>query len=960
MNHVTDLKLRESECDREPIHVPGAVQPHGAVIAVDPATWRTTHASENLHLFLGRTAPEALGQPLAELLGEAPLRDLLRQIQADFGQRVPTRINGIRSGDELLLLPHATPDGTICIDVLPEPDQGNRPSLLQQAQAILEALRLAQTSTGLCRIAVNSVRRATGFDRVMAYRFEEDGSGEVIAEDVTPGAQPFLGLRYPASDIPQQARRTYLLQRVRTIPDVNAAPAALLAAASRHPTELDLSASAVRAVSPVHLLYLRNMGVTATAVVSLIVGGRLWGMLVCHHDVPRLVAHDERVLFDLVGQLMACMLGTMAERDRMVERLVRKQALERIGKALAMAQRDPAASLAECSADLLALVQADGVVLSIDGRSVTFGSTPAAPTARAIRQLLKATIPGELAATASLEAEMDPSRKLDGFAGALVLSLPSSPDSDILWLRHELRSTVTWAGNPGKVPDPLTGKLTPRDSFAAWAEEVRGRSAPWSQAELDIARDLGRMIDEAQVRRADELQLARLRDSDPLTGLANRRQLEDQLTNAALAGHGAIFAYLDIDRFRGVNDALGRTAGDALLQQVANRLRVASRPNELVVRLGADEFGVLSLDASANQVAFRSRIAGILGQTFEVAGQRLQIHGSIGIATAASPNADLRDLPRLAEAAMRDSRLQGGNSTSLHAPSVSHDAAHHLSVEQALDEALRSDRSQFQLAFQPIVDARTGLLRSWEALLRWTHPGLGSVSPGVFIPIAERTGLIAAIGDLVLDRSLRILAEIPLRAAERNVYVSVNVSPLQLLQAGFPETLRAQRHELGIEPGRLCIEITEGVFTDEYAKAAIGSIRDQGVIVAMDDFGIGYSALSSLQRLPADVAKLDRSFLPDGAALTPDRVAFLGAVVALARTAGMAVVLEGVETEEQLNAAIAVGVDGIQGYFLSRPMSVEAAVAVSCQDPCQRPWSRHFASMRKAQAPAEGQAPAAE
>jgi EAL domain-containing protein (putative c-di-GMP-specific phosphodiesterase class I) len=322
---------------------------------------------------------------------------------------------------------------------------------------------------------------------------------------------------------------------------------------------------------------------------------------------------------------------------------------------------------------------------------------------------------------------------------------------------------------------------------------------------------------------------------------------------------------------------------------------------------------------------------------------------SIGISDSSASGSDVFGLLRSAEAAMRQSKMSGGNRISFFAQELRDRASHELEIEQSLDSALRSSRDQFKMVFQPIVDVATGALRSWEILIRWKHPILGDVPPGVFIPIAENSGLIAAVGDFAIEEALRYLVDAPINtdAREQNVYLSVNVSPLQLTRKGFAADLAAMLHARAIIPSRLCIEVTEGVFTNEEAVAAIGEIRQLGVLVAVDDFGVGYSALSSLQRLPADIVKLDRSFLPQqNAALTSDR-SFLAAVVSLAHTVGLKVVMEGIESQAQLDTVVLAGVDSIQGFYIGRPMPSEAAMALACQGIDERSWKQQFDSARR-------------
>lgn len=940
-----------AECDREPIQFPGAVQAHGAMLVVEPNTWRVTHASANLDRFLDLGATDAVGKPLSALLGEETVSLLRTAAQARRTNPSVTGIDAGLAGGRVRLLPFISTRGAICVDILREPPPDLAEPALAKAQRVIQALRLSRTSTGLCGIAVNDVRRLTGFDRVMVYRFDEDGSGDVTAEDHAAGIVSFLGLKYPASDIPLQARRLYMIQRIRVIPDVNAEPVALLAVAGGWPTDIDLSASWIRAVSPIHLQYLRHMGVAATAVVSLVVAGRLWGMLVCHHNTPLGVSADQRALLDLVGQVMSVMLGSLTESELTANRAQRQRALSSIAAAIARPEHSIAEAFAASASDLVSLVPAHGAVVTVGERAITVGHTPGPAAFRAISSTLGALAPDDINATASLrETIPDASVQLENFAGALYLPLPNCGGGSIVWFRRELSVTVNWAGDPAKrVADPVTGRLEPRVSFAAWREEVRGRSAPWIEADFGAVRELRRIVDEALVRRNEAELMLRLRDSDPLTGLLNRSAIERRLKAVAQLSPppSACLVILNVDRFSKVNELLGDAAGDALLVQIAHRLEVLLEPGDCVARLGSDEFGVLSTRGEAETLA--TRIHAVFGQAFDIAKQILQMYASVGVADNALEATNVSGLLRSAEMAMRESKAAGGNRISFFMRDLHNGLSRRLVIEQCLDESLRAHREQFELAFQPLVDVATGGLRSWELLIRWQHPSLGTVSPGVFIPIAESCGLIARVGDLVLEEALRHLVEVPPGAepGEQEVYVAVNVSPLQLTRPGFAADIAEMLHLRGITPSRLCVEVTEGVFADKNAVAAIGDIRKLGVLVAVDDFGTGYSSLSTLQRLPADVVKLDRSFLPELPAAQPSDWSFLTAVVALAHTVGLEVVIEGVETQAQLDAVVCAGVDSIQGYYLARPMASEVAMALSCQRNDERSWKAKMDAARE-------------
>lgn len=937
-----------TECDREPIQTPGAIQPNGALLVTEPVSGRVTMVSANLGSFLGIEAAAALGQPLAAVLGDEVAALLPNAANARRANPVYTGLNAGIAGNRVRLLPFIAASGAICTDIIHEPWPDPGEAALGQAQRVMQSLRQSRGSVGLCRIAVTEVRRITGFGRAMVYRFDDDGSGEVVAESLAAGNDSFLGLKYPASDIPRQARRLYLLQRVRVIPDVNATPAALLALPGQDIAGLDLSASSIRAVSPVHLQYLRNMGVTATAVVSLIVGGRLWGMLVCHHDEPRQVGADMRALLDLIGQVMSVLLGLLADAEADAARARRHHALGAIAAAAAKEDNTLDVALAASATALMDSVGAAGAIATIGDRTIAVGSTPAPAMLRMIMAAVAARTVDDLYATSTLPAICPPAS--DDLAGALYLPLPNCDGGSILWLRQGLNQTVSWAGNPAKLTaDPVTGRLEPRQSFAAWNEEVRGRSEMWTEADLKAARDVRDVLDKAQTRRNERALMRRLRENDSLTGLANRQTLENraEVISGLQLPRPAALAVVNIDRFHKIKELLGPDGAAAVLVQVANRLRVAAGPGEMVARTGPDEFAVLSETGDSTDVA--ARVFAAFDQPIDIGRHAVRVTVSLGVADTTACQGSGAGLVGAAEAAMRQARTDGGHSISVFQRSRHAEASRRMVLEHHLETAVRLHTDQFHLAFQPILGVATGGLVSWEVLLRWAHPVLGDVSPAVFIPIAESCGSIIALGDLVLRKALHYLMEPPpaMTLEDRDAYLSVNVSPIQLTRPGFASDLAEMLHMQGIQPSRLCIEITEGVFTSDEAVAALNDIRRLGVLVAVDDFGIGYSSLSALRRLSADVVKLDRSFLPRDDVRTASDDAFLAAVVALAHTAGLKVIIEGVETRRQLDAAVMSGADAVQGFLLARPMNGEGVAVLSAQEPDDRSWSATLDAARR-------------
>jgi diguanylate cyclase (GGDEF)-like protein len=914
-------------CEREPIHAPGAIQPHGAVLAALVDDRIVTHASANLATILGRPAGSVLGRPLGEAVGEAACRVL--QAAGPRDGTVPVQAYSLPAPDGGTLNLHAHRSGRhILIDIEPIRPKSGTGTPVTLAQSVLETFSLAATRADLCDLAVRGLRSITGYDRVMAYRFGEGGHGEVIAEACAPQLEPYLGLRYPATDIPSQARRLYLRHRVGAIADSSYQPVPLLVDPTRDDgTPLDLTHSAMRSVSPYHLEYMRNMKTAASLTIGLAQGQDLWGMLVCHHGTPRIAGPELRAVAEMIGQVVSLLIASLGESEEYVQRFERIATLRALIDRLAAAVPLPDA-LTAAKDDLLGLVEAEGALVRLSGKVVRLGRTPPLSDAQQALALLLSEAGGDVLALDDLGLrypELGSCRKL----GSGVLLLPLAPDTDdaILWFRPELSRTVTWGGNPAAhAVDPVTASIAPRVSFAAWKEIVKGHSAPWVKADLALARDL-RGVMAAELARRTKADLARLRHYDPLTGLPNRRLLEDWLAEAQReAGTDTAVLFLDIDRFKAVNDMMGHAAGDALLVEVARRLRAAACPGSKPARLGGDEFIVLCRGLDRDAVAeLGERIRQAMEAPVQIAGRLCHVSTSIGIAVAGQSGG--LDLIQAADMAMYVAKRHGGNRAKVFELSLYDHAAHEFELDRDLREAL-STGDRFRLLYQPMFGIAGGprKLAGFEALLRWRRPRLGWLAPESFIPQAEASGLILPLGEWILSKALREGRR--LASQDSGLSLAVNFSALQLAQPGFCSGLAELLQAEGFPPDRLCVEVTESMLTDAAISCALADVRTLGVKVAIDDFGMGYSSLSCLRRLPVDVVKLDRNFVKDVDG-DPRGADFVGAVIAVAHAAGMSVVVEGIETQAQFDIAATAGADVVQGFLFAPPLSATAAAELA-------------------------------
>jgi len=445
---------------------------------------------------------------------------------------------------------------------------------------------------------------------------------------------------------------------------------------------------------------------------------------------------------------------------------------------------------------------------------------------------------------------------------------------------------------------------------------------------------LGLFVRDLSERKAYEDQLVHNALIDPLTGLANRALLVDRLSGAVrrLGGSPGLLSvlFIDIDRFKHINESISRRAGDELLVQVAERVRSVLRPSDTAARFGADEFVVLceALSGEHEAMAVALRVEGVFSAPFVLGhspGREVYISAASGIALAGDPGTDAEDLVRDAETAMRRAKQHGGGRAELFDAEVRSRSMAYLETESELRRAL--ERRALSLYYQPVVDL-TGKLVKVEALVRWVQPSGRVALPAEFIPLAEETGLIVPLGEVVLqmacDQLGRWRSEHP-RLAELGV--SVNLSGAQLRPQGALERIVAIIERAGLPIGSLILEITESVLMDESTGAGnkLATLRSAGALLAVDDFGTGYSSLLYLRSYPLDMLKIDRSFV-SGLADNPEDAAIVDAVVKLGHSFGLQTVAEGVETLEQLARLRSLGCDLGQGYFWSRPLPPEDLV----------------------------------
>jgi chemotaxis family two-component system sensor kinase Cph1 len=476
-------------CDLEPIRWPGAVQPHGHMLVLDAHTLALVASSARWPTALRDAVLAALDHSALATLnpGSAP---------AGLGQ---LQLSG---GEQLAVAAHRTLAHVI-VECEPATADAGRPAPLDElVRQFLPRLQAEKSLRGLCALATDEIRRLTGFGRALVYRFDEDGHGEVLAESLAPGYDSYLGHHFPATDIPQQARALYLLNRFRLIPDASYQPVALVTVDGSAAREIDLAQSLLRSVSPVHLEYMRNMGTLASMSVSIVVEGRLWGLISCHHHTPRGLAAPTRTACEHLGQLLALQIEVKESNADAAERLELRQ----LTLAMVAYLADADASLQRLAQHpgLLRMARASGAAVVLDDAVWSIGEVPAPAQLVELAHWI-AGLGVEVYESDALAQHFAPAAAfVDRAAGVLALSISQVHRHVILWLRPELVRTVRWAGDPRKSVDE-SGRIQPRRSFASWTERIRGRSARWSSAETLAVRELREALIGIVLQRAEEL-----------------------------------------------------------------------------------------------------------------------------------------------------------------------------------------------------------------------------------------------------------------------------------------------------------------------------------------------------------------------------------------------------------------------------------------------------------------------
>ena len=586
-----------AQCATEPIHIPGAIQPHGCLLAFDAASLRLRHVSLNASEFLGDMPEALLGRAANEFL-PATVADALRQAASPGGAAEKSDIEFEGKPGRLEGVLHVY-HGMVILEL-----ERAQPSAEDRGAALGNAMRRIAGASDLASLsdaAARAVRELTGFDRALVYRFDRDG-GHVIAEAAHADMEPYLGLHFPESDIPRQARELYRVNWIRVIPDAGYG-AVPLVPALREDTHapLDLSHAILRSVSPVHLEYLANMGVCASMSVSLVVEGRLWGLVSCGHRAPREVPARLRAACESLGRIVSLQIGALESLDLERMRARKLDAMNALEHAMRMAKGSVLGALEFEPARLLEIAQASGAAIVVQGEEPRrVGVTPEPDLLNKLALWVGgAAGPAGVFETRELGGEIPQWKTADIASGVLAIVLPTPQLPCVLWFRPEVVHTVRWGGDPAKtLQAPSAGgapRIHPRHSFELWKEVVRGRSLDWGKAEVGAAQELRRLAIEIDLAHQVRKEQSAVRARDDLVAVVSH----DLRTPMSVVGmQAAIIQKLAASES---NEASIRLRASAqIIQRSSDRMVALLRD---LLDLGRIEAGRFEVEASPHAVA---------------------------------------------------------------------------------------------------------------------------------------------------------------------------------------------------------------------------------------------------------------------------------------------------------------------------------------------------------------------
>ncbi|MBK1642105.1 diguanylate cyclase [Chromatium okenii] len=952
---LTATSFDFSQCDQEPIATCGLIQPFGCLLVLNPLTLTIVACSANSAMYLGQEPEAVLDVPISQVI-TCLTEDLESCLTATAEDAAfcPSFFCAAATANNLTLdIRLHRWRGRLLLELEPQGDMAMDARLRGfDVEGFQQRLRHHTDPVAVSQAAVSAFRYLTNFERVVIYRFEPEDDGIVIAESMMTDTWPsIMGLRYPATDIPRQARALYCETPLRYAPSRDHSDVPLLSR-TLEPNAIDIGIAHLRAQSPIHRNYLKRFDVNGSMSLSIMAEDRLWGLVIFHHRAPHPVtSYTRRRLIEFTN----CLSGRLAlieERDRNHASELGMAEVNSIVNQIDIEQPFPESFVGKEQL-LCGLVNADLVQIYHRGQPLFLGQdcNLAPEQVHALLGFLR-TCPGPVWSTDCLSAEFEPAADYPHLlAGVMAVFVDERRDDILMFGRRRIKYTVNWGADPASLPFSAADEEQPfgwpRRVFQVWREERTHHARPWSAVAVATGLALKNLIQRVIVANASHFErlarsLERQRDQlrqsreemrhralhDTLTGLPNRAQFREALNEmiqiTQRSGEAFAVALLDIDHFKTINDTLGHDKGDVLLCAVAERITATLPAPVLTARLGGDEFALLLPPSALEPLAELERLVVALRLPIIAGAERFSITSSLGLALG-DGDAEPGNLLKQADLALYRAKENGRNCARPFDASLESQAHQRLEIDRVVLGRAPLDAIEILLQPQIAICAAVPQCR-FEVLARWRTEDGSIVMPNDFIPAVERNGLIRSVTGAVVRSTLRLLRN-QLERGQPDLRLGINISAADLEETTFVRRLFEDLHAADVPPDLIEIEITESMLLRMTAsvKASLNALDHGGIQLSLDDFGTGFSSMAYLRELPISILKIDREFVRG--IETPRDRNLVGGMIAMAHSIGKEVIAEGIETPRQLELLKTLGCDWGQGYLWSRPIPPAEAIA---------------------------------
>ena len=912
--------LQYDDCKTMQLHRILEIQGYGALLAIDKNSEKICACSSNIQHFLGKAPDNILNHDWSEFLTSPMVMTLFQkneEAEHTTSRVITTELNG-----QLVHISNHSVDTHCIVEIEPQVTI-KTPFVFSNKISFLKNLNGCNTPEKSANLLMNTIARLVDFDRIMLYKFLPDWHGEVIAEQNKPGVPGFLGLRFPAGDIPENARKVYTQNWQRSIADINLQNCEVLL--HEDVQQLNLTWSQLRAVHPVHLQYLRNIGAQASFSVSIICKGKLWGLIACHHTTPKILSIPQRQICEELARITSLHMNSVMEARLEQQRYFYRESMSEIRGAI-HSQTKGYAAIGRKIAEIKALFRANGIWHHLGNRDYFSGQVPKESSIRALKRWTEQLNTNNILFTNTIPIELADHTDLVRDASGL-LFIPLNSADFIVLMRQEQIENVNWAGKleentsvQDEHPD-----LTPRSSFQSWAQQVRGHAEPWHMLDIETAQ----VFREELIEHLEKTHLEEIAQTDPLTGLANRMMFKHKLDDAlhtSLESDSQFAVYmLDLDNFKPVNDTLGHAAGDELLIKVGARLRSLLRTRDTVARLGGDEFAIIQHQVRNHQDIDRvaARMIKELKRPFTIGNNKIEIGASIGIAICPTDAMSKAELIEAADIALYEMKKAGRDGFQHYHKSMRADKQYNENSRNLLTNAF--DANEFQMVYQPIIDTSSGKLTAFEAFSQWTHPHQGTLSASEFIEQIEQHQLSSQWAQWGLDTLFQQYHHWK-QLNVASVPINFIISAQQFLNLDLVDMCKdlAEKHD--IDTSWLRLNLDEQTLFSEPRRtfSKIRTLADMGILVNINHFGQSLTSLRQLAEIKINSLKIDASLLQEDVTKTIFDI-LLAMLKSISHAMDVPVVIAKLEQNEWVDRARELGIQEIQGYAISKPLQAEEA-----------------------------------